>query len=59
MVIRQSTTHAYYPLPDKGRGLMGGSGRIRYVHGFLLVNPKRFGAVIGSRGRPEHQSGSA
>jgi hypothetical protein len=59
MVIRQSTTHAYYPLPDQGPGLMGGSGRIRYVRGFLVVNPKRSGAVIGSRGRPGHRSGGA
>jgi hypothetical protein len=59
MVIRQSTTHAYYPMPDKGPALMGGSGRVRYVRGFLVVNPKPSGAVIGSRSRPEHQSGSA
>ena len=59
MVIRQSTAHAYYPLPDQGPGLMGGSGRIRYVRGFLVMNPKPSGAVIGSRGWPGHQSGGA
>ena len=59
MVIRKSTTHIYYPLPDKGPDLMGGSGRIRYVRGFLVVSPKRSGAVLGSRGRPENEGNSA
>ena len=59
MVIRRSTTHAYYPMPNKGADLLCGSGRIRYVRGFLVVNPKPSGAVIGSRSRPENQSGSA
>lgn len=54
MVIRQSTTHAYYPMPDKGPGLMGGSGRIRYVRGFVVVNPKPSEAVTGSCGRPKN-----
>jgi hypothetical protein len=54
MVIRKSTTHVYYPMPDKRPVLMGGSGRIRYVRGFLVVNPKTSEAVIGSRRRPEH-----
>jgi hypothetical protein len=59
MVIRKSTTHAYYPMPDRGPNLACGSGRIRYVRGFLVVNPKSPGAVIGSRSRSENQSGSA
>ena len=59
MVIRKSTTHAYYPLPDTGADRLCGSERIRYVRGFLVVNPKPPGAVIGSRSRPENQSGSA
>ena len=59
MVIRRSTTHAYYPMPNKGADLLCGSGRIRYVRGFLVVNPKPSGAVIGSPSRPEKQSGSA
>jgi hypothetical protein len=43
MVIRKSTTHAYYPVSGKGPDLIRGSGRIRYVHGFIVVNPKEFG----------------
>jgi hypothetical protein len=54
MVIRKGTTHAYYPVPDKGPGLTGGSGRIRYVRGFVVVHPRPSGAVIGSRRRPEN-----
>lgn len=55
MVIRKSTTHVYYPMPDKGSDLIGGSGRVRYVHGFLVLSPRRCGAVIGARGRLESQ----
>ena len=53
MVICKSTTHAYYPMPGKGPGLIHGSGRIRYVRGFILVNRKEPGAAISSLGRPE------
>jgi hypothetical protein len=54
MVIRNSTTHVYYPMPDQGPGLTGGSGRIRYVRGFVVVNPKPSGAVIDSARHPEN-----
>jgi hypothetical protein len=54
MVIRKSTTHAYYPMPNKGATLVCSSERIRYVRGFLVVNPKTSGAVIGSPSRPEN-----
>ena len=43
MVIRKSTTHAYYPLPDKGPNLAGSNGRLRYMRGFLVVSPKPSG----------------
>ena len=59
MVIRKSTTHAYYPLPNKGADLLCGSEKIRFVRDFLVMNPKRSGAVIGSRSRPKNRSGSA
>jgi len=35
----------YRPLPD----LIRGSGRVRYVRGFLLTNPKGSGAIVGAR----------
>lgn len=40
MIIRKSTTHTYYPMSGKGPDLIRGSGRIRYVRGFIVVNPK-------------------
>lgn len=53
MVICKSTTHAYYPMSGKGPNLIRGSGRIRYVRGFILVNPKECGAIIGARSQAE------
>ena len=53
MVICKGTSHAYYPVSDKGPDLIYGSRRIRYVRGFILVNPKDSGVAIGSRDRPE------
>jgi hypothetical protein len=53
MIIRKSTTHTYYPMSGKGPDLIRGSGRIRYVRGFIVVNPKESGAAIGWRSRPE------
>jgi hypothetical protein len=53
MVICKSTTHAYYPMSSKGPDLIRGSGRIRYVRGFIVVNPKKSGrrpaGVAGNR----------
>jgi hypothetical protein len=40
MVICKGTNHAYYPMSDKGPALIGGSGRIRYFRGFILVSPR-------------------
>ncbi len=51
MVICKSTTHAYYPMSSKGPDLIRGSGRIRYVRGFIVVNLKKSGAAIGGRGQ--------
>jgi hypothetical protein len=45
MIICKSTTHAYYPMSGKGPSLIRGSGRIRYTRGFIVVNPKKTGAV--------------
>lgn len=53
MVICKSTTHAYYPMLSRLPDLIRGSGRIRYVRGFLLTNPKGSGAVVGSDSRTE------
>jgi hypothetical protein len=53
MVIYKGTTHAYYPMSDKGPDLICGSRRIRYVRGFVLVNSKESGPINGSRVRPE------
>jgi hypothetical protein len=53
MVICKGTNHAYYPMSDKGPAFVGGSGRIRYFRGFILVSPKHSGAVMGSRSHPE------
>jgi hypothetical protein len=52
MVICKSTTHAYYPMLSRLPDLIRGSGRIRYVRGFLLTNPKASGTVVDSRSRP-------
>jgi hypothetical protein len=40
MIIRTATTRAYYPLSSERTTLIRGSGRIRYVRGFVIVNPK-------------------
>jgi hypothetical protein len=40
MVIRNTATLVYYPAPSERTDLIRGSGRIRYVRGFLLVNQK-------------------
>jgi hypothetical protein len=53
MIICKGTSHAYYPMSDKGPGLICGSRRIRYFRGFILVSPKDSVAVTGSRSRPE------
>jgi len=50
MVICKSTTHAYYPMSSRLPDLIRGSGRIRYVRGFLLTNPKGSGAIVCARG---------
>jgi hypothetical protein len=52
MVICKGTNDAYYPMSDKALALTGGSRRIRYFRGFILVSPKTSGAVVGSRSRP-------
>ena len=49
MVIRQSTTHACHPLPDKGPNLAGSHGRLRYIRGLLVVNPKPSGSTRQSK----------
>jgi hypothetical protein len=49
MVICKSTTHAYYPMSSRLPDLIRGSGRVRYVRGFLLTNPKGSGAIVGAR----------
>jgi hypothetical protein len=51
MVICKSTTHAYYPISSQLPGLIRGSGRFRYVRGFLLMDPKGSGAIVRSRSR--------
>jgi hypothetical protein len=53
MVICKSTTHAYYPMLSRLPDLIRGSGRIRYVRGFVLTNPKWSGTVVGSGSRTE------
>jgi hypothetical protein len=40
MMIRTKTESVYYPVPKQRADLIRGSGRIRYVHGFVVVNPK-------------------
>jgi hypothetical protein len=50
MVICKSTTHAYYPMSSRLPDLIRGSGRIRYVRGFLLTNPKGSGAIVSAYG---------
>jgi len=49
MVICKSTTHAYYPMANRLPDLIRGSGRVRYVRGFLRTNPKGSGAIVGRR----------
>ena len=41
MIVCKDKLNVYYPRPDKGRGLIRGSRRIRYYRGFLLVSPKQ------------------
>jgi hypothetical protein len=57
MVICKGTNHAYYPMSDKGPALIGGSGRIRYFRGFILVIAKD-SPVIGSLAGRRDGSGS-
>jgi hypothetical protein len=49
MIICKSTTHTYYPISSRLPDLIRGSGRIRYVRGFLLANPKGSGAIVSGR----------
>jgi len=48
MVICKSATDAYYPVSGKVPDLIRGSGRIRYVRGFLLIHSKRGGPAADS-----------
>src|ERR1700758_5067321 len=45
MVVCKCKHNAYYPMPDKGCGVISGSRRIRYYRGFLLVSPKQPSAL--------------
>jgi hypothetical protein len=40
MIIQTSTTRAYYPIPRERTTLIRGTGRVRYVRGFIVLNPK-------------------
>jgi hypothetical protein len=40
MIVCESTAHAYYPVRNRLQGVIRGTGRIRYVRGFLLVKPR-------------------
>jgi hypothetical protein len=40
MMIRTKTTSVYYPLSKQRADLIRGIGRIRYVHGLVVVNLK-------------------
>jgi hypothetical protein len=51
MVICENSIHAYYPMSGKGPDLIRGSGRIRYVRGFIVVNPKESRERKGGRNR--------
>ena len=50
MVICKSTTHAYYPVLSRVPGSIRGTGRIRYVRGFLPVRPKSSFSLAGRGG---------
>jgi hypothetical protein len=41
MIVCENTAHAYYPVQSRLQGMIRGTGRIRYVRGFLLVKPRR------------------
>jgi hypothetical protein len=53
MAICKSTAHAYYPISIRLPDLIRGSGRIRFVRGFLLTIPKGSGTIVGSRSGTE------
>lgn len=53
MVICKSTAHAYYPVSIRLPDLIRGNGRIRFIRGFLLTNPRGSGIIVGSRSRTE------
>jgi hypothetical protein len=53
MVICKSTAHAYYPMSIRLPDLIRGSGRIRFVRGFLLTNPKGSGTIVRLRSGTE------
>jgi hypothetical protein len=40
MMIRTKTESVYYPVSKQRADLIRGSGRIRYVRGLVVVNPK-------------------
>jgi hypothetical protein len=40
MIVCESTAHVYYPVQSRLQGVIRGTGRIRYVRGFLLVKPR-------------------
>lgn len=40
MIICKSTARVYYPIPGRIPDLIRGSGRIRYIHGVLVVKSK-------------------
>jgi hypothetical protein len=41
MIIRTKTESVYYPVSKQRADLISGSGRIRFVRGLVLVNPKK------------------
>ena len=40
MVLCKNTAHAYYPALGKAQNSVRGTGRVRYVRGFLLIRPR-------------------
>jgi hypothetical protein len=40
MIIQTLTAKTYYPMPSEPTDLIRGSGRVRYVRGFIVVSPK-------------------
>jgi hypothetical protein len=55
MIVCKGSLNAYYPGPDKCRGVIFGSRRVTFYRGFLIVSPKERSMVRLSQGDSNYE----